>query len=185
MKKLLFSMALCLTAPLAVAAPADWSGLFKSWEDGCNDSKALAAFTNSLSLIDVKANGQFYLTQDIDLPKKYRNQAAKNVSFHKIWDACEQHHFDQTRLALTGHYYGLPVVHYSQTFMLETAGVEYRRLLLNAPIEQARRVLAGKYRPRKHFNPVLEGHETLRAELLPVTINGKAQTVLECAYVFG
>lgn len=185
MKKLLLSIALYLTSPLAVAVPADWSGLFKPWEDGCNDNKALEAFTSSLRLIDVKANGQFYLMQNIDLPKKYRNQAAKNVSFHKMWDAREKHHFDQTRLALTGHYYGLPVVHYSQTFMLETAGVEYRRLLLNAPIEQVRRVLADKYRPRTHFNPVLEEHETLQAELLPVTINGKAQTVLECAYVFG
>ncbi|ULJ68622.1 hypothetical protein MIS45_07395 [Wielerella bovis] len=78
------------------------------------------------------------------------------------------------------------MVHYSQTFIAEeTAGMEYQRLLLDVPIEKARRVLANKYRPRKHFNIVLEEHETLRAELLPVNINGKSQTVVECSYIFG
>lgn len=185
MKKIVLSMALCCATPPAIAASADWSDLFKSWENGCDESKTLMAFTNSLSVVEVTSDGQFYLSQGFDLPKNYRDQAANNVSFHRIWDARSQYHFDQTRLALTGRDYGLPVVHYSQTFLPETAGIQYNRLLLNTPIEQAKQVLAGKYHPRKHYNMVLEEYETLQAQLLPVTINGKEQTLLECAYIFG
>ncbi|ULJ59619.1 hypothetical protein [Wielerella bovis] len=187
MKKfLLISTFLYCLSPMAWAAPADWSGLFKSWEKGCDTNPALSAFTESMGAVNAKANGQFYLAQNIKLPAQYRNQAAQKVSFHKMWDEREKYTFNQIRLSLKGHYYGLPVVHYSQTFIAEeTAGMEYRRLLLDAPIEKARRVLANKYRPRKHFNIVLEEHETLRAELLPVNINGKSQTVVECSYIFG
>lgn len=63
--------------------------------------------------------------------------------------------------------------------------MEYQRLLLDVPIEQALRILANKYRPRKHFNIVLEEDETLQAQLLSVNINGKSQTVLECSYIYG
>lgn len=187
MKKfLLISTFLYLLSPVALAAPADWSGLFKSWEKGCDTSPALSAFTESMGAVHTNANGQFYLAQNIRLPAKYRNQAAQKVSFHKMRDEREKYTFNQIRLSLKGHYYGLPVVHYSQTFIAEeTAGMEYQRLLLDVPIEKARRVLANKYRPRKHFNIVLEEDETLQAELLSVNINGKSQTVLECSYIYG
>ncbi|MDO4894098.1 hypothetical protein [Moraxella sp.] len=184
-KPLLIGLFVSLLSPVAWAAPADWSGLFKSWEKGCDTSPALSAFIDSMGTVHTKANGQFYLAQNIRLPAKYRNQAAQKVSFHKMYDEREKYTFNQTRLSLKGHYYGLPVVHYSQTFLLETAGVEYQRLLLDVPIEQAHRVLAHKYRPRKHFNLVLQTHETLQAELLPVNINGKSQTVVECRYIDG
>lgn len=187
-KHLYTAILLCAFSPAVSAAPPDWSGFFKPWENGCDSSKALDAFVNSIGSVHADSLDnpkRFYLTQALTLPPKYRPLAAKNASFHKMWDAREQYRFDQVRLALKGQYYGLPVVHYSQTFLLETAGVTYYRLLLDAPTDQARRVLAGKYRPRQAYNPALEGHETLRAELLPVNINGKAQTVVECRRIYG
>lgn len=123
----------------------------------------------------------------IKLPAPYRQQSTKTVSFHKIQikEGQETYVLDQVRLALKGTYYGLPVVHYGQTFMLETAGIEYNRLLSNTPIDNARRVLTNKYKPRKHFNIVLEGYETLQARLLPITINNQPYTIIECSYVNG
>ncbi|MCG7657449.1 hypothetical protein [Wielerella bovis] len=198
MKKfLLISTSLYCLSPMAWAAPADWSDLFKSWEKGCDTSPALSAFTESMGAVKTKANGQLtngqfylvenYLVANIKLPAQYRNQAAQKASVHKRWDERQKYTFNQIRLSLKGHYYGLPVVDYSQTFIADdTAGSEYtHRLLLDVPIEQAQRVLAGKYRPRKHFNLALEEDETLQAELLDVDNNGKSQTIVECRYIFG
>lgn len=185
MKKFLLLVLFCLCQN-AFANTQDWSKFFKSWENGCHKSTALSELQNSLSHINEK-DGKFYLQGSIKLPAPYRQQSAKTVSFHKITIKDEQGTYllDQVRLALKGTYYGLPVVHYSQTFMLETAGMEYNRLLLNTPIENARRVLANKYKPRKHFNVVLEGYETLQAKLLPITINNQPHTIVECSYIYG
>lgn len=192
----MISTFLCLLSPVALAAPADWSGLFKPWEKGCDTSPALSAFTESMG-VNIKANGQLtngqfylvenYLVANIKLPAQYLNQVAQKASVHKKQDERQKYTFNQIRLSLKGHYYGLPVVDYSQTFIADdTAGSEYtHRLLLDVPIEQARRVLANKYRPRKHFNIVLEEDETLQAQLLDVDNNGKSQTVLECSYIYG
>ena len=57
MKKLVLGMVLCSAAPSAIAAPTDWSDFFKSWENGCDESKALMALTNSLSMVAVASDG--------------------------------------------------------------------------------------------------------------------------------
>ena len=88
-------------------------------------------------------------------------------------------------MKLSGTYYGLPVIHISQTFQLETAGYRYTRLLLDVPPEQARKVLKGKYRPVRKYSSILEEYETLQAKLKPINVDGKAQTILECAFVDG
>ncbi|HHK6002408.1 TPA: hypothetical protein ACQWMG_000280 [Neisseria subflava] len=88
-------------------------------------------------------------------------------------------------MKLSGTYYGLPVVHISQTFQLETAGYSYTRLLLDVPLEQARKVLKGKYRPIRKYSLILEEYETLQAKLKPINVNGKPLTILECAFING
>lgn len=177
---------LCLL-PAAQAQTADWSAFFRDWENGCQERGALAAFTDSMGMIEGSSAAGFRLSQAPKLPAAYRRQAAGQVSFQQtvLRDETGIYELDQVRLALSGTYYGIPVRHYSQTFMLETAGIQKNRLLLDIPIEQARQRLAGKYRPRSQFNEALQKRETLQAVLLPVEIDGKVQTVLECSYVYG
>lgn len=178
--------AVCLL-PAAQAQTADWSAFFRDWENGCQERGALRAFTDSMGMVEGSSAADFRLSQAPELPAAYRRQAAQQVSFHKtlLRDNSGEHRLDQVRLALSGTYYGIAVRHYSQTFMLETTGIQKNRLLLDMPLEQARRRLAGKYRPRNQFNEVLQERETLQAVLLPVEIDGKAQTVLECTYIYG
>lgn len=184
--KILLTTLCLLATPFAHAQSADWSGFFKSWEQGCRlDRAPFKAFEESLvELIRQKVAPQADVRPSIKLPAAYRVQAASKPTFHRV--TIDNYTIDQIRLALKGTYYGLPVVHYSHTFHLETAGQVNYRLLLDTPLAQAQRVLAGKYQSRRFANPVLEGKtEILQAELLPVNINGKPQTVLECVMTYG
>lgn len=123
----------------------------------------------------------------VKLPNTYRSLAHPPMTLHRaeFSEDGEQFILDQTRLKLSGTYYGLPVVHISQTFQLETAGYSYTRLLLDVPLEQARKVLKGKYRPVRKYSLILEEYETLQAKLKPINVNGKPQTILECAFING
>lgn len=193
--KTLFAALCLLIAPFTHAQNADWSGLFKSWEQGCRveeDGSPFSELESSLQdFIDQKTAPQADVRPNIKLPAAYRAQAASRPTFHRVTIDKSKHNntaytIDQIRLALKGTYYGLPVVHYSRTFHLETAGIVHYRLLLDTPIAQARRVLAGKYKKRRYTNPVLEGGtEILQAELLPANINGKQQTILQCVMTYG
>lgn len=191
--KTLFAALCLLIAPFTHAQNADWSGFFKSWEQGCRlDSPPFSELESSLQdFIDQKAASQTDVRPNIKLPAAYRAQAASRPTFHRVTIDKSKHNntaytIDQVRLALKGTYYGLPVVHYSHTFHMETAGIVHYRLLLDTPTAQAQRVLTGKYKKRRFANPVLEGEtEILQAELLPANINGKQQTVLECVMTYG
>lgn len=190
MKKYIFSSILLLSAAVAAAQPADWSRFFQPWESGCAVDVAgapLTRFNETLSFIVADGQGGFRLQADFALPEAYRSQAEPTVTFHKvpIGTGASYYVFDQVRVALRGTYYGLPLEHYSKTFLLETAGIEYHRLLLNVPFHQAQRVLAGKYRARTQYNPVLEAPETLQAQLRPVNIRGQEKTLVECMLVYG
>ena len=123
----------------------------------------------------------------VKLPKAYRDLVHPPMTLHRaeFSENGESFILDQTRLKLSGTYYGLPVIHISQTFQLETAGYRYTRLLLDVPPEQARKVLKGKYRPVRKYSSILEEYETLQAKLKPINVDGKAQTILECAFVDG
>ena len=194
-RHLLSCLILC-TAPLVSAqTQADWSTIFKSFENGCQFDKRLENLLEPFSDVSDNWSDKDSKYQNlrlnhpnrVQLPKAYRDLAHPPMTLHRaeFSEDGEQFILNQTRLKLSGTYYGLPVVHISQTFQLETAGYSYTRLLLDVPLEQARKVLKGKYRPVRKYSLILEEYETLQAKLKPINVNGKPQTILECAFING
>lgn len=195
LSRLFSCLMLCTALPAAAQSAPDWAPVFKSFENGCQFDARLKRLLEPFA--DVGYNGAAKSTAElnlrlnhpnqVNLPAAYRRQTQPPLTLHRAEFQADGERFtlNQTRLKLSGTYYGLPVVHLSQTFQLETAGYEFVRLLLDVPPEQARRVLAGKYRPVRQYNPVLEGQEILQATLQPVNIDGQSKTVLECAFVNG
>ncbi|EGY60511.1 hypothetical protein HMPREF1028_01396 [Neisseria sp. GT4A_CT1] len=186
---------LCSAPLVSAQTQPDWSTIFKSFENGCQFDKRLVNLLESFSDVshdwsdkDSKyQNLRLNYPNRVNLSKAYRDLAHPPMTLHRaeFSEDGEQFILDQTRLKLSGTYYGLPVVHISQTFQLETAGYSYTRLLLDVPPEQARKVLKGKYRPVRKYSLILEEYETLQAKLKPINVNGKTQTILECAFVNG
>ena len=194
-RHLLSCLILC-TAPLVSAqTQADWSTIFKSFENGCQFDKRLENLLEPFSDVNDNWKDKDSKYQNlrlnhpnrVQLPKAYRDLAHPPMTLHRaeFSEDGEQFILNQTRLKLSGTYYGLPVVHISQTFQLETAGYSYTRLLLDVPLEQARKVLKGKYHPVRKYSSILEEYETLQAKLKPINVNGKPQTILECAFING
>lgn len=194
-RHLLSCLILC-TAPLVSAqTQADWSTIFKSFENGCQFDKRLENLLEPFSDVNDNWKDKDSKYQNlrlnhpnrVQLPKAYRDLAHPPMTLHRaeFSEDGEQFILNQTRLKLSGTYYGLPVVHISQTFQLETAGYSYTRLLLDVPLEQARKVLKGKYHPVRKYSLILEEYETLQAKLKPINVNGKPQTILECAFING
>ena len=192
----LFSYLILCSAPLVLAqTQPDWSTIFKSFENGCQFDKRLENLLEPFSDVSDNWNDKGSKYQNlrlnhpnrVQLPKAYRDLAHPPMTLHRaeFSEDGEQFILDQTRLKLSGTYHGLPVVHISQTFQLETAGYSYTRLLLDVPLEQARKVLKGKYRPVRKYSLILEEYETLQAKLKPINVNGKPQTILECAFING
>ena len=192
-----FTYLLLLSAPSVYAqTPLDWSVVFKSFEKGCQFDARLNRLLESFFDVDYDAAAyadpvarklRLNHPNRINLPAVYRSQTQPPMTLHRaeFHENGERFILDQTRLKLSGTYYGLPVIHLSKTFQLETAGYEYVRLLLDASPEQARKVLQGKYRPLRQYNPALEGHETLQATLRAVDIGGQKKTAIECRFVHG
>lgn len=192
----LFSYLILCSGPLVSAqTQPDWSTIFKSFENGCQFDKRLENLLDSFSDVNYDWNDKDSKYQNlrlnypdrVKLPKAYRGLVHPPMTLHRaeFSENGESFILDQTRLKLSGTYYGLPVVHISQTFQLETAGYRYTRLLLNVPLEQARKVLKGKYRPIRKYSLILEEYETLQAKLKPINVNGKPLTILECAFING
>lgn len=194
-RHLLSCLILCSAPLVSAQTQADWSTIFKSFENGCQFDKRLKNLLEPFSDVsdnwsdkDSKyQNLRLNHSNRVQLPKAYRDLAHPPMTLHRaeFSEDGEQFILDQTRLKLSGTYYGLPVVHISQTFQLETAGYSYTRLLLDVPLEQARKVLKGKYRPVRKYSLILEEYETLQAKLKPINVNGKPQTILECAFING
>ena len=194
-RHLLSCLILCSAPLVSAQTQADWSTIFKSFENGCQFDKRLENLLEPFSDVsdnwsdkDSKyQNLRLNHSNRVQLPKAYRDLAHPPMTLHRaeFSEDGEQFILDQTRLKLSGTYYGLPVVHISQTFQLETAGYSYTRLLLDVPLEQARKVLKGKYRPIRKYSLILEEYETLQAKLKPINVNGKPQTILECAFING
>ncbi|UTG72688.1 hypothetical protein [Neisseria subflava] len=194
-RHLLSCLILCSAPLVSAQTQADWSTIFKSFENGCQFDKRLENLLEPFSDVsdnwsdkDSKyQNLRLNHSNRVQLPKAYRDLAHPPMTLHRaeFSEDGEQFILDQTRLKLSGTYYGLPVVHISQTFQLETAGYSYTRLLLDVPLEQARKVLKGKYRPVRKYSLILEEYETLQAKLKPINVNGKPQTILECAFING
>lgn len=194
-RHLLSCLILCSAPLVSAQTQADWSTIFKSFENGCQFHKRLENLLEPFSDVsdnwsdkDPKyQNLRLNHPNRVQLPKAYRDLAHPPMTLHRaeFSEDGEQFILDQTRLKLSGTYYGLPVVHISQTFQLETAGYSYTRLLLDVPLEQARKVLKGKYRPVRKYSLILEEYETLQAKLKPINVNGKPQTILECAFING
>ena len=192
---LLSCLMLCSAPLVSAQTQPDWSTIFKSFENGCQFDKRLVNLLESFSDVshdwsdkDSKyQNLRLNYPNRVNLPKTYRSLAHPPMTLHRAEFSEDGEPFilDQTRLKLSGTYYGLPVVHISQTFQLETAGYSYTRLLLDVPLEQARKVLKGKYRPVRKYSLILEEYETLQAKLKPINVNGKPQTILECAFING
>lgn len=194
-RHLLSCLTLCSAPLVSAQTQPDWSPIFKSFENGCQFDKRLENLLEPFSDVSDNWNDKDSKYQNlrlnhpnrVQLPKAYRDLAHPPMTLHRaeFSEAGEQFILDQTRLKLSGTYYGLPVVHISQTFQLETAGYSYTRLLLDVPLEQARKVLKGKYRPARKYSLILEEYETLQAKLKPINVNGKPQTILECAFING
>ena len=194
-RHLLSCLTLCSAPMVSAQTQPDWSPIFKSFENGCQFDRRLENLLESFSDVSDDWGGKDSKYQNlrlnhpnrVQLPKAYRDLAHPPMALHRaeFSEDGEQFILDQTRLKLSGTYYGLPVVHISQTFQLETAGYSYTRLLLDVPLEQARKVLKGKYRPVRKYSLILEEYETLQAKLKPINVNGKPQTILECAFING
>ena len=194
-RHLLSCLILCSAPLVSAQTQPDWSTIFKSFENGCQFDKHLENLLEPFSDVSDNWNDKDSKYQNlrlnhpnrVQLPKAYRDLAHPPMTLHRaeFSEDGEQFILDQTRLKLSGTYYGLPVVHISQTFQLETAGYTYTRLLLDVPPEQARKVLKGKYRPVRKYSLILEEYETLQAKLKPINVNGKPQTILECAFING
>lgn len=194
-RHLLSYLILCSAPLVSAQTQADWSTIFKSFENGCQFDKRLENLLEPFSDVSDNWNDKDSKYQNlrlnhpnrVQLPKAYRDLAHPPMTLHRaeFSEDGEQFILDQTRLKLSGTYYGLPVVHISQTFQLETAGYSYTRLLLDVPLEQARKVLKGKYRPVRKYSLILEEYEILQAKLKPINVNGKPQTILECAFING
>lgn len=194
-RHLLSCLILCSAPLVSAQTQADWSTIFKSFENGCQFDKRLENLLEPFSDVSDNWSDKDSKYQNlrlnhpnrVQLPKAYRDLAHPPMTLHRaeFSEDGEQFILDQTRLKLSGTYYGLPVVHISQTFQLETAGYSYTRLLLDVPLEQARKVLKGKYRPARKYSLILEEYETLQAKLKPINVNGKPQTILECTFING
>jgi hypothetical protein len=194
-RHLLSCLILCSAQLVSAQTQSDWSTIFKSFENGCQFDKHLENLLDPFSDVSDNWNDKDSKYQNlrlnypnrVKLPKAYRDLAHLPMTLHRaeFSEDGEQFILDQIRLKLSGTYYGLPVVHISQTFQLETAGYSYTRLLLDVPLEQARKVLKGKYRPVRKYSLILEEYETLQAKLKPINVNGKPQTILECAFING
>ena len=194
-RHLLSCLILCSAPLVSAQTQSDWSTIFKSFENGCQFDKHLENLLEPFSDVSDNWNDKDSKYQNlrlnhpnrVQLPKAYRDLAHPPMTLHRaeFSEDGEQFILDQTRLKLSGTYYGLPVVHISQTFQLETAGYSYTRLLLDVPLEQAYKVLKGKYRPVRKYSLILEEYETLQAKLKPINVNGKPQTILECAFING
>ena len=194
-RHLLSYLILCSAPLVSAQTQADWSTIFKSFENGCQFDKRLENLLEPFSDVSDNWNDKDSKYQNlrlnypnrVKLPKAYRDLAHPPMTLHRaeFSEDGEQFILDQTRLKLSGTYYGLPVVHISQTFQLETAGYSYTRLLLDVPLEQARKVLKGKYHPVRKYSLILEEYEILQAKLKPINVNGKPQTILECAFING
>lgn len=194
-RHLLSCLILCSAPLVSAQTQADWSTIFKSFENGCQFDKRLENLLEPFSDVSDNWSDKDSKYQNlrlnhpnrVQLPKAYRDLAHPPMTLHRaeFSEDGEQFILDQTRLKLSGTYYGLPVVHISQTFQLETAGYSYTRLLLDVPLEQARKVLKEKYRPVRKYSLILEEYETLQAKLKPINVNGKPQTILECAFING
>ena len=194
-RHLLSCLTLCSAPLVSAQTQADWSTIFKSFENGCQFDKRLENLLEPFSDVSDNWSDKDSKYQNlrlnhpnrVQLPKAYRDLAHPPMTLHRAEFSEDEEQFilDQTRLKLSGTYYGLPVVHISQTFQLETAGYSYTRLLLDVPLEQARKVLKGKYRPVRKYSLILEEYETLQAKLKPINVNGKPQTILECAFING
>lgn len=194
-RHLLSCLILCSAPLVSAQTQADWSTIFKSFENGCQFDKRLENLLEPFSDVSDNWSDKDSKYQNlrlnhpnrVQLPKAYSDLAHPPMTLHRaeFSEDGEQFILDQTRLKLSGTYYGLPVVHISQTFQLETAGYSYTRLLLDVPLEQARKVLKGKYRPVRKYSLILEEYETLQAKLKPINVNGKPQTILECAFING
>ena len=194
-RHLLSCLILCSAPLVSAQTQPDWSTIFKSFENGCQFDKHLENLLEPFSDVSDNWNDKDSKYQNlrlnhpnrVQLPKAYRDLAHPPMTLHRaeFSEDGEQFILDQTRLKLSGTYYDLPVVHISQTFQLETAGYSYTRLLLDVPLEQAYKVLKGKYRPVRKYSLILEEYETLQAKLKPINVNGKPQTILECAFING
>lgn len=194
-RHLLSCLILCSAPLVSAQTQADWSPIFKSFENGCQFDKRLENLLEPFSDVSDNWNDKDSKYQNlrlnhpnrVQLPKAYRDLAHPPMTLHRaeFSEDGEQFILDQTRLKLSGTYYGLPVVYISQTFQLETAGYSYTHLLLDVPLEQARKMLKGKYRPVRKYSLILEEYETLQAKLKPINVNGKPQTILECAFING
>lgn len=194
-RHLLSCLILCSAPLVSAQTQADWSTIFKSFENGCQFDKRLENLLEPFSDVSDNWSDKDSKYQNlrlnhpnrVQLLKAYRDLAHPPMTLHRaeFSEDGEQFILDQTRLKLSGTYYGLPVVHISQTFQLETAGYSYTRLLLDVPLEQARKVLKGKYRPVRKYSLILEEYETLQAKLKPINVNVKPQTILECAFING
>ena len=194
-RHLLSCLILCSAPLVSAQTQPDWSPIFKSFENGCQFDKRLENLLEPFSDVSDNWNDKDSKYQNlrlnhpnrVQLPKAYRDLVHPPMTLHRaeFSEDGEQFILDQTRLKLSGTYYRLPVVHISQTFQIETAGYSYTRLLLDVPLEQARKVLKGKYRPVRKYSLILEEYETLQAKLKPINVNGKPQTILECAFING
>ncbi|OFR66142.1 hypothetical protein [Neisseria sp. HMSC069H12] len=194
-RHLLSCLTLCSAPLVSAQTQPDWSPIFKSFENGCQFDKRLENLLEPFSDVSDNWNDKDSKYQNlrlnhpnrVQLPKAYRDLAHPPMTLHRaeFSEDGEQFILDQTRLKLSGTYYGLPVVHISQTLQLETAGYSYTRLLLDVPLELARKVLKGKYRPVRKYSLILEEYETLQAKLKPINVNGRPQTILECAFING
>ena len=194
-RHLLSCLTLCSAPLVSAQTQPDWSPIFKSFENGCQFDKRLENLLEPFSDVSDNWNDKDSKYQNlrlnhpnrVQLPKAYRDLAHPPMTLHRaeFSEDGEQFILDQTRLKLSGTYYGLPVVHISQTLQLETAGYSYTRLLLDVPLELARKVLKGKYRPVRKYSLILEEYETLEAKLKPINVNGRPQTILECAFING
>lgn len=190
-RHLLSCLILCSAPLVSAQTQSDWSTIFKSFENGCQFDKHLENLLDPFSDVSYDWNDKDSKYQNlrlnypnrVKLPKAYRDLAHPPMTLHRTEFSEDGKPFilDQTRLKLSGTYYGLPVVHISQTFQVDS----YTRLLLDVPLGQARKVLKGKYRPIRKYSLILEEYETLQAKLKPINVNGKPQTILECAFING
>ena len=139
-RHLLSCLILCSAPLVSAQTQADWSTIFKSFENGCQFDKRLENLLEPFSDVSDNWSDKDSKYQNlrlnhpnrVQLPKAYRDLAHPPMTLHRaeFSEDGEQFILDQTRLKLSGTYYGLPVVHISQTFQPDIP-IRNRRLQLH------------------------------------------------------
>lgn len=139
---------------------ADWTPLFKSWENKCSSNPQLDKLMSSMiptpnpNEIDVSHNTKFKM-KTLNLPAKYQSAVFKNPRL-KINHQAEYY---EVILSTNGYYYGMPLLNIRFAASIGGGGLHQQAITVDMPADKVRNILSKKANIR---------YETIDAEHYPV-----------------